>query len=125
MAVLARRGVVDVAIRGRHAGGIGVPIAAADATRRTGCAIQIVPLPDVAGLVKRGVVAPAAAKRPYVSCGADGIIVVRLIGTAADRGAGSGVTLRGISPVAGIRAAALVVRRLVPLVLKRYPVRRS
>ena len=108
--------------------GAGVaPIAAPEptVTIHTGCAIQVVPLKHVAALIERAVETPAATKRAYVSCVADGIFVVGLISIAADRGARGNVALRGISPVAGIRAAALVVRRLVPLVLKRHPICRS
>ena len=119
--VLDRRVAVEAAMRGRHVVGTVAPKAAPEPTRRAGCAIQIVPLIDVATLIKRAVEAPAAAKRAYVSGGADGTIVVGLISTAADRGARGRVALRGVSPVAGIRAASLVVRRLVPLVLKWHP----
>ena len=115
-------------IHGRHDGKIIGPTAASDPKRRAGCAIQIVPLPDVARLIKRAVIASAAAKRPYVSCAADGIIVVGLIGTAADRGARDNVALGGERIVAtDTRATAVgrVVRSLVPFVFKRHPVRRS
>ena len=110
--VLERQGEDD-AIRGRHAVGIAAPIAAPEPTRRAGCAIQIVPLKHVAALVKRAIEAPAATKRAYVSCGADGtIVVVGLIGTAADRGARISVALRGESIVAADACADVIGRLL-------------
>ncbi len=115
-------------MRGRHVVGTVAPKAAPEPTRRAGCAIQIVPLIDVATLIKRAVEAPAAAKRAYVSGGADGTIVVGLIRSAANRGARGRVALRGINIVAANTRATVigrVVRRLVPLVFKRYPERRS
>ena len=109
-------------IRGRHDAGTADPIAAPALTRRAGCSSQVVPLKHVACLIKRTVETRATAKRANVSYVADGTIVVGLIGTATDRGARGRVALRGVRPVARIRAASLVVSSLVPLIFCWYSV---
>ena len=77
--VHVRRVAVALASQGPQIRGIVDPNASAKSTirhLRIGCAIQIVPLPDVAALIKRAVETPAATKRAYVSTVADARVIL-------------------------------------------------
>ena len=105
-----------------------VPVASSPVTSRTSCTVPIGRLRHVTCLVKRTIIAIATGKRAYVNGVAEDMIVVGLIRTAANRGARGRVALRGVPIVtAGARTIVIrrVVRRLVPLVFKWYPKRRS